>query len=120
LVQAFAGPLLSLFTEDAAVIRGGIVYLRICCSVNCLGYAVMYVIDCFATGVGDSLFAMANALLHSVATRLALSWLLASALGMGYLGLYWAEMASPLPSLLLGVAYFASGRWKGRRLIGAE
>lgn len=120
LIQSFAGPILSLFTDDPSVARGGAAYLRICCSVNCLAYAAMYVLDSFATGVGDSLFAMVNALLHSVAVRLALSWLLASAIGMGYAGIYWAEMASPLPSLILALAYFASGRWKEKRLIDEE
>jgi putative MATE family efflux protein len=119
LIQAFVGPLLSLFCEDRAVVSGGVEYLRICCSINCLFYAAMYVLDCFALGVGDSLFAMSNALLHSVVVRLALSWILGYALGLGYRGLYWAEMASPLPSFALALAYFASGRWKRRRLVGA-
>jgi len=113
-VQIFLGPLLSLFTREEAVARGSALYLRICCSANCLAYAAMFVIDSFATGVGDSLFAMANALLHSVLVRLTLSWLLAYALGLGFLGLYWAEMASPLPSLALGLAYLASGRWRSK------
>jgi putative MATE family efflux protein len=120
LIQAFLDPLLSVFTNDAGIARGSAIYLRICCSVNCLAYAAMFVLDSFATGVGDSLFAMANSLLHSVAVRLALSWLLGSALGFGYLGIYWAEMVSPLPSLMLGIAYFVSGRWRSKRLVGPE
>lgn len=77
----------------------------------------MCVLDCFATGVGDSLFGMANALLHSAVVRLALSWFLGSALSLGYIGIYWAEMASPLPSLILGLTCFGSGRWRTKRLI---
>jgi putative MATE family efflux protein len=119
LIQAFVGPLLSLFCEDRAVVSGGVEYLRICCSVNCLVYAAMYVLDCFAFGAGDALFSMSNALLHSVVVRLALSGILCYALGLGYRGLYWAEMASPLPSFALALAYFAAGRWKRRRLVGA-
>lgn len=115
-VQAFVGPIVGLFTEEPSLVSGGVEYLRICCSANCLVYAVMYVLDCFATGVGDSLFAMTNALLHSVVVRLALSLLLSATFGLGYLGVYWAEMACPLPSFVAGLIYFGLGRWKGRRL----
>jgi Na+-driven multidrug efflux pump len=118
LVQAFVGPLVGLFAEDPAIVEGGIHYLRVCCSLNCLAYAAMYELDCFATGVGDSLFAMSNALLHSVVVRLSLSWLLSFALGYGFLGLYWAEMLSPLPSFVAGMIYFRLGRWEKKRLVG--
>lgn len=118
LVQALTSPIVALFSSDPSIIEGGVEYLRICCSVNCLAYAAMFVLDSFATGVGDSLFAMANALLHSVVARLALSFLLAFALGWGYLGIYWAEMLCPLPSLVAGLAYYRLGRWKKRRLVG--
>ena len=118
LVQVFVGPIVSLFVEDQAIIGGGILYLRICCSVNCLAYAAMYALDSFATGVGDSVFAMANALLHSVVVRLLLSWILGYALGYGYRGIYWAEMLCPLPSLAAGIAYYRLGRWRERRLVG--
>jgi putative MATE family efflux protein len=118
LAQAFAGPVVGLFAEDASIVAGGILYLRICCSVNCLAYAAMYAIDSFATGVGDSAFAMCNALLHSVAVRLLLSYILGVALGRGYVGIYWAEMLCPLPSLAAGIVYYRLGRWRRRRLIG--
>ena len=78
----------------------------------------MYALDGLATGVGDSVFAMTNALLHSVAMRLMLSYLLGIVLGQGYRGIYWAEMLCPLPSLALGIAYFRLGRWRARRLVG--
>jgi putative MATE family efflux protein len=118
LVHAFIGPIVALFAEDPAIIAGAIAYLKICCSVNCLAYSAMYELDCFATGVGDSLFAMSNSLLHSVVVRLALSWLLCVALGQGFIGIYWAEMLCPLPSFVAGIAYFRLGRWRKRRLIG--
>jgi putative MATE family efflux protein len=118
LVQVFTSSIVALFSSDPSIIEGGAGYLRICCSINCLAYAAMYVLDSFATGVGDSLFAMANALLHSVVVRLALSYLLGVALAWGYLGIYWAEMLCPLPSLIAGLIYFRLGRWRKRRLVG--
>jgi len=118
LVQAFTGPIVVLFAGDPAIVECGILYLRICCSLNCLAYAVMYELDCFATGVGDSLFALSNTLMQSVVMRLLLSWLLAFGLGHGFKGLFWAEMLCPLPSFIAGTIYFRIGRWKRRRLIG--
>ncbi|WP_235847524.1 MATE family efflux transporter [Intestinibacillus massiliensis] len=116
-IQLGAAPILRLFGGDGAMVRAGVTYLRICCSVNFAVYAVMYVLDSFATGVGDALFAMANALLHALVARMALSILLAYVLGWGYTGLCWAEMLCPIPSCIAGVLYFARGRWKNRRAL---
>jgi Na+-driven multidrug efflux pump len=101
------------FDTNREVIREGVRYLRICCSVNFIAYASMYIFDSLATGVGDSLFAMINALLHSVVMRLSLSYLLGHVLGLGFIGIYWGEMLSPLLSFLVGISYFLSGVWKG-------
>ncbi|WP_050698424.1 MATE family efflux transporter [Anaeromassilibacillus senegalensis] len=117
LVQAFVGPIIELFNSDPEVVQEGIQYLRICCSLNSLLYAAMYTFDSFATGVGDSLFAMCNALLHSVVMRLLLSWLLGSVLGYGFIGIYWGEMLSPILSFFAGLAYFAGGRWQRHNLL---
>lgn len=116
-IQLGAAPILRLFGGDGAMVRAGVTYLRICCSVNFAVYAVMYVLDSFATGVGDALFAMGNALLHALVARMALSILLAYVLGWGYTGLCWAEMLCPIPSCIAGVLYFARGRWKNRRAL---
>lgn len=117
LVQAFVGPIIELFNSDPEVVQEGIQYLRICCSLNSLLYAAMYTFDSFATGVGDSLFAMCNALLHSVVMRLLLSWLLGSVLGYGFIGIYWGEMLSPILSFFAGLSYFAGGRWQRHNLL---
>lgn len=115
-VQLFASAIVSSFDTNKEVIREGVRYLRICCSVNFIAYASMYIFDSLATGVGDSLFAMINALLHSVVMRLSLSYLLGHVFGLGFIGIYWGEMLSPLLSFFVGTAYFLSGVWKRRKL----
>jgi putative MATE family efflux protein len=114
-VQLFTRAVVSGFNSDPAVIHEGVRYLRIACSLNFLVYAVMYVLDSFATGAGDSSFAMVNAMLHSVVMRLSLSVLLSVNLAMGCVGLYWGESLSPTLSCLVGLGYFASGFWKRHR-----
>ncbi|HNY18017.1 MAG TPA: MATE family efflux transporter [Treponemataceae bacterium] len=114
-IQIFTVNVVSAFNGDASVVREGVRYLRIACSLNFMLYAVMYVLDSFATGAGDSSFAMMNAMLHSVVMRLCLSVLLSIGLGMGCVGLYWGESLSPILSCLVGIGYFASGFWKRRK-----
>ena len=116
-VQLFTAQIIGFFNTDPEVVREGVFYLRVCCSFNSLVYAVMYTFDSFATGAGDSLFAMLNAMLHSVVMRLALSWLLSVPLGLGFAGLCWGECLSPLLPFVFGIVYFRSGRWKRKRLV---
>ena len=113
-VQVFVRPIVDLFDSNPEVIAEGADYLRVCCSINFFAYTVMYILDSFATGIGDSTFAMKNALLHSVAMRLLLSWALGDVLGQGFSGLCWGEALSPIPSFLLGLWYFRRGSWKLR------
>jgi len=112
LIQLFARPLLGFFTSDAEVIELGVLYLRICCSVNFIPYVAMYVLDSFATGVGAPVLAMVNSLLHSVVFRLGLSILLAVMLDFGFVGLCVAESVSPLIPCFIGLTFFLRGRWR--------
>lgn len=116
-VFLFAPQLIALFDPSPAVVAAGTTYLRICCSVNFLAYAAMYVLDSFATGVGCPTLAMVNALVHSLPLRLGLSWLFSVALDMGFLGLCWAEMAAPFPCALVALLFFRRGTWKTKRII---
>lgn len=117
LIVLTAPGLIALFDPAPAVVAAGTLYLRICCSLNFLAYAAMYLFDSFATGVGYPGLAMGNALLHSVVMRLGLSWLLGLAMGGGFAGLCWAEMLAPFPGALIGAVFFLRGRWRERRLV---
>jgi len=112
LIHLFIHPFLGFFTSDAEVIELGVLYLRICCSVNFIPYVAMYVLDSFATGVGAPVLAMINSLLHSVVIRLGLSVLLAILLDHGFVGLCVAESVSPLIPCFIGLTFFLRGRWR--------
>ncbi len=118
LFQLFAPQVIGLFNTDPAVVQEGVLYLRICCSLNCAAYAVMYVYNAFATGLGDSLFAFFNSMLDCVVIRIFGSLLLGFALGYGFVGIYVAEMFAPVPPAIVAAIYFCRGRWRSRRLIG--
>ncbi len=116
-IQLFAGSMISLFIPahaDPAVLQAGVLYLRICCSINFLAYAVMYVFDSFATGVGDAFFSMLNALLHSIAMRLLLSWLFATICRLGYIGICLGEAIAPIVPAIVGTCYLLRGDWRSK------
>ena len=77
-VQVLAKPIIWLFDPlNIDVVKVGLLYLRICCSVNSLVYAMMYTYDSFAIGIGSAKIAMINALLDAMLIRLSISWFLA-------------------------------------------
>ncbi|MCC0653783.1 MULTISPECIES: hypothetical protein [unclassified Clostridioides] len=113
-VQIFAEPIVVFCgSKNQAVIREGIVYLRIYCLINSLIYAVMYIYDSFVTGIGFTSLAMFNALLDSVVIRLSLSYTLGTILEYGFIGVYFAQSLSPILPAIIGLIYFYKRKWKG-------
>lgn len=114
-VQLLAEPLICMFDGTSPeVIRCGVQYLRTCCSINSLIYAVMYTLDSFAIGVGAAHVAMVNALLDAVVVCLPVGWLLAFPLSLGFSGIYLGQALSPILPALVGLVYFKSRVWEGR------
>lgn len=117
-VQLWAEPLILLFGRiSPEVVSAGVYYLRICCGINSLIYAVMYTLDSFAIGVGAANVAMMNALLDAVIVRLPVSWLLAFSLNMGFPGIYYGQALSPVLPAMVGLLYFRSRKWEQKTLI---
>ena len=117
-VQIFAEQLILLFgSTSAEVINDGVYYLRVCCGVNSLIYAVMYTLDSFAIGVGAANIAMLNALLDAVIVRLPVSWLLAFTFDIGFPGIYYGQALSPILPAIVGFFYFQSKGWERKTLI---
>lgn len=117
-VQIFAEQLILLFgSASAEVITDGVYYLRICCGINSLIYAVMYTLDSFAIGVGSANIAMLNALLDAVIVRLPVSWILAFTLSMGFPGIYYGQALSPILPAIVGFFYFQGKGWEKKTLI---
>lgn len=118
-VQLFSESIIMLFDPSSTdVIKEGVLYLRICCSINSLVYAVMYTFDSFAIGVGSANVAMCNALLDAMFVRLPVCWLLAFTFQMGVTGIYIGQAVSPVLPAIVGVVYFTSKKWISKKLIG--
>lgn len=117
-VQIFAENILRVFDPSGTeVIREGVWYLRVCCSLNSLVYAVMYTLDSFAVGAGAANIAMCNALLDAMAVRLPVCWLLAFPFQMGVTGIYIGQAISPVLPAVVGIVYFKSQKWRSKKLM---
>lgn len=118
MVQLFSEQILMLFEpESPEVIKDGILYLRMCCGMNSLIYAVMYTFDSFAIGIGSANIAMINALLDAVFVRLSVSWILAFVIHIGFTGIYIGQAVSPILPAIVGLLYFKSKSWERKKLI---
>ena len=65
---------LGLFDNSLEVIKEGTKYLRLCCSVNSIIYALMYTFDSFLIGIGKARLAMINAMLDAFVIRIPLAF----------------------------------------------
>ena len=120
-VQIFSEAIIMLFEPASTdVITEGVMYLRICCSINSLVYAVMYTLDSFAIGVGSANIAMCNAFLDAMIVRLPVCWFLAFPMQMGFMGVYIGQALSPILPALAGVIYFRGKSWETKKLINSE
>lgn len=118
LIQIFAKQIIMLFDSASfEVIEKGILYLRMCCGINSLVYAVMYTFDSFAIGIGAANVAMINAFLDAFIVRLPVSWLLAFIVKVGFTGVYIGQAVSPLLPAIVGLLYFRSRVWKNKKII---
>lgn len=117
-VQLFSETIIKLFDPTSTdVIKEGVKYLRICCSINSLIYAVMYTLDSFAIGVGSANIAMCNALLDAMIVRLIISWLLAFVFHFEFIGIYIGQALSPILPAIVGIIYFRGKTWRAKMLI---
>src|SRR5699024_5817279 len=118
LVQLLAEPIILLFDPfNKEVLEAGVLYLKICCSINSLIYATMYTFDSFAIGIGKAKIAMTNALLDAVIVRLPACWLLGFTLNYGFTGIYFGEALSPILPAIVGLVYFKSKQWEVQEFI---
>ncbi|EDS72699.1 MATE efflux family protein [Anaerofustis stercorihominis DSM 17244] len=106
LIQIFSYEIIELFNKDINIIKEGIIYLRICCSINFVAYGIMYTLDSFMTGLGDSFIAMLNSILQSVIIRILFSIILIHYFNLGYIGIYIAEFLSPILPGIFGIIYY--------------
>ncbi len=63
-------------------------------------------------GMGNARFALINGMVDGLVARVGLVWLLGTALGIGYWGVWWGGCLASYVGATIGNIYFFSGLWK--------
>ena len=106
----------SLFTQDQAVMEGGVVFMRVSVITFVLS-AVQGPYMASVTGSGHAKLNFLAGMLDGVILRLGISFSFAYWLEMGVVGFYYGNALARLGPVVIGIVYFYSGRWKTRKLL---
>lgn len=106
--------LMSLFTEDAEVIRLGDQYLTIVSSFYIM-FTLMFIYNGVTRGAGDTMIPMFITLLSLWIIRIPMAWFLSGKIGAA--GIWWAIPAGWLIGLTLSYFYYKTGRWKSKTIV---
>lgn len=115
----FATNIIALFDNSLEVIKEGTKYLRLCCSVNSIIYALMYTFDSFLIGIGKARLAMINAMLDAFVIRIPLAFFLNYFFQLEETGIYLGQAIAPIAPMIVGIIYFIKKSWVGKNLISA-
>ncbi len=110
-VQIFAEGIMGVFSSTPETISVGANYLRIIAGDFVLS-GMVFALNSLAIAAGKTSFAFFNAILSSILTRIPLAYLFASVWCWGMSGIGWAITIAPIPSILFGLWYVHSGKWK--------
>jgi len=116
LAQLFPAQIMRMFTTDEAVIQMGVVYLRSFC-FDYLMVAVVFCVNGLINGAGHTTFSLINGMLCSIFLRFPMAYLFGIYLDMGLAGIGLGAPLASFGSLVLGLAYYKSGKWKNNKIV---
>ena len=119
IIVCFPKTVFGIFTKDAAVLLVCMEYIPVSV-VNLVCSALRDSVNGFSSGCGNYWYNFAVAILDGVIGRIGLSYLLGTAMHMGYYG-YWmgGALAGAMP-FIIGIFYYFSGTWKKKSAILAD
>ena len=109
--------LMSLFTDDAAVLEQGGLYLR----YMAFGYvpmSLMFTLGGLLRGSGDTVSTMLMTLVSLWIVRVPLARILSAMPTLGVTGVWIAMATSPLAGLAAHILYYRTGRWQTKAVTG--
>lgn len=109
----------SLFSDDPEVIALGATYLKIMI-VHFYASSFVGAFQAMVNGSGFVTLGFGIGVLDGVVCKIGLSLIFVNVFHMGYLGLFWGVATSRILPGLLCAGYFASGKWKTRKLLTEE
>lgn len=115
LILLFPHTLMRAFTPEPGVIDEGVKYLYIV-SFFYLIFTIMFINNGLLRGAGDTLIPMFITLFSLWVIRIPIAWYLADKYGP--VGIWWSIPIAWLFGLVLSYAYYMTGRWKKKGIVG--
>lgn len=110
----FAGPLMSLFTNNPEVIEIGKQYIYIVTPFYIV-FSTMFIFNGVLRGAGDTLVPMIITIIALWAIRLPVSWWLSGEIGTN--GIWWGIPIAWIFGVTMSYFYYLSGKWKKRAVV---
>lgn len=114
LIILFGKHIMSLFTTDPDVIKIGQDYLLIVSSFYLL-FSVMFSFTGFLRGAGATLIPMIATFTALYIVRIPAAIFISGMIGVN--GIWWAEPMGTFIGMLILLAYYRSGKWKGKVVV---
>lgn len=111
LVKMFPTSVLKIFNDDPALLAEGAAYIKYF-SLDYIVAPIMFTLNGLFIGAGHTTFSLINGILSSVLIRIPVSYLFGMMMQMGMEGMGIAAPVASGVSLVIGVVYFFSGKWK--------
>ncbi len=111
--------LIRIFITEEKVIAIGKEYLQIA-AFSYIPFSLMFAINGFLRGAGDTVQTMINTLISLWLIRLPFSWLLSIYFQLGAKGIWIGMAIGPVAGFLVALAYYRSGRWENKILVKRE
>ncbi|MEN6316815.1 MAG: MATE family efflux transporter [Clostridiaceae bacterium] len=111
LVRFFPEIMLSAFSDDEEMIAQGVTYIK-SFSFDYLIVPFVFSLNGLFIGSGHTTFSLINGVLSSLLIRIPASYIFGMALGYGLLGVGLGAPIASFLSLILGIWFYLSGRWK--------
>ncbi|NLN74425.1 MAG: MATE family efflux transporter [Bacteroidales bacterium] len=114
-VFLFSHSLMGMFTKDLEVISIGTSYLKIV-SAFYLMFSMMFAYTGVTRGAGDTLVPMFITLFSLWIIRIPVAWFLSARIGVE--GIWWAIPIAWTMGMVASYAYYKTGRWKTKSVVG--
>lgn len=111
IVELFPEPIISLFDTNEKVIAVGKEYMRFI-ALDYLFVPFVFCMNGLAIGAGYTNFALFNACFSSIIVRVPVAYMIVSLTNLGFNGIGLATGLASLASIVVGIIFVASGKWK--------
>lgn len=114
-VQLFPSSVMLIFQADSQVVAAGTEYLR-AFSFDFLMVSFVFCMNGFFNGCGHTAYTMANGLVATILIRVPMAFLMSRCLPESLFGIGLAAPAASLLSIIWGLFYIRSGRWRKTKI----